>query len=304
MTAILSRDGTRLLSGIESAEQRLRDALAIRRGSYPWSRDYGSRLDVVVDRLLDPAAEARIYAAVAEAVAHPPNGLADVTLREVRLHQDPASPDRVEVEVDAEWTDASGQVTPIGVRQALASPGRRDIWDPALPLGDISRVYSRGMGWVHDYKFIEGFLNLPFAPSRAWIVGGGAGSISTCNIRIRRPPESCQLRLRLRVDAERDDYPGPDLHPVVLRWLALVLRHPLSGAIGVFPSRGIYDLSEPYNWVFDASFSARLYRWSQPLFARNVRDIEGALVLLDPASPIGLGDATTAPIAPDFQVAP
>lgn len=121
MNPVLARDGTRLLAGIESAEQRLRDALRVRRGSYPFSRDYGSRLADLLDRTLGPDTEARIYAAVAEALAHAPNGLADLALREVRLTLDPEHPHRPTLDVVADWTGADGQVTPIGVREALAA---------------------------------------------------------------------------------------------------------------------------------------------------------------------------------------
>lgn len=115
---VMSRDGTRILSGRESAEQRLRDALGITRGSYAFSRDYGSRLADVVDANLDEDTEAAIYAAVADTIAAPANGLGDLRLRSVRVQ---ASRGRVEVDVDGEWVDASGAVTPIGIREQLAA---------------------------------------------------------------------------------------------------------------------------------------------------------------------------------------
>ena len=114
----MARDGAALLSGAESARQRLRDALAIERGTYPFARDYGSTLGLIVDRNVDTALEARVYAAVADAVAHPPNGLDDVALQEVRLYQ---SPGLVEVQVRAEWVSEAAERTPIGVRQTLAA---------------------------------------------------------------------------------------------------------------------------------------------------------------------------------------
>ena len=115
----MTRDGTQLIAGAESARQRLRDALAIERGSYPFNRDYGSLLGDLTDRNVDTALEGRVYAAVADAIAHPPNGLDDVALQEVRLYQDG---DLVEVQVLAEWIDDARERTPIGIRQGLLPP--------------------------------------------------------------------------------------------------------------------------------------------------------------------------------------
>ena len=122
MVQVMSRDGTGILDGAESASQRLGDALRIRRGTYPWLRDYGSLLDDLVDLNIDRAFEGRVFAAVAETVAHPPNGLADVALREVRVYQDPDNPDRTEIEVLADWIDPDGEAAAIGLRQRLAAP--------------------------------------------------------------------------------------------------------------------------------------------------------------------------------------
>lgn len=138
MTSVLAGSGARLLAGRESVEQRLTDALRIPRGSYPFSRDYGSLLDDVVDRDAGPDLESEAYAAVAEALAHAPNGLSDVRLVEVRLAHDPAELSRIEVSVDAEWTDATGQVTPIGIRQQLGAAGEdrtgeAGVWAIHLP---------------------------------------------------------------------------------------------------------------------------------------------------------------------------
>ena len=122
MAQVMSRDGTRILDGAESARQRLGDALRIRRGTYPWLRDYGSQLADLVDRNVDRDFEAQVYAGVASTVAHPPNGLADIILREVRLHQMANAPDRIEVEVFAAWIAPDGSAGEIGLRQSLAEP--------------------------------------------------------------------------------------------------------------------------------------------------------------------------------------
>ena len=118
---IMAHAGDHLLGGTDSARQRLADALRIPRGSYPFNRDYGATVVDLIDRPLDGAAEAAVFAAVAETLAHPPNGLADLALRAVRLEIDPERPGRLEVVVEADWIDAAGQATPIGLRQQLAT---------------------------------------------------------------------------------------------------------------------------------------------------------------------------------------
>ncbi len=122
MTRVMSRDGSRILDGAESARQRLGDALRIRRGTYPWLRDYGSRLDDLIDLNMDGDFETRVYAAVADTVAHAPNGLGDIALREVRLHRDPDGGDLAEVEVFADWIAPDGSGGEFGLRQALGAP--------------------------------------------------------------------------------------------------------------------------------------------------------------------------------------
>ena len=113
LRGLLAAEGDRTLRGSAAAAQRLADALRIQRGTYPLLRDYGSRLNEVVDRR--PAA---LFAAVAETLAHPPNGLDDVELRTVRVA--PRADGVVLVEVDALWAPEPGaEPTPISVREQL-----------------------------------------------------------------------------------------------------------------------------------------------------------------------------------------
>ena len=118
--AVMAHAGDRRLRGAESARQRLADALAVPRGSYPFNRDYGATVADLIDRPLDGAAEAAIFAAVAEAIRHPPNGLADLALRAVRLETDPDRPGRLEVVVEADWMGGD-TIAPIALRQQLAA---------------------------------------------------------------------------------------------------------------------------------------------------------------------------------------
>ena len=115
---VMALAGDRWLGGPESATQRLRDALIITRGSYPAARDYGSNLADVLDRPLQAAGQAALMAAVADAVAHRPNGLDDVRLRSVAVR----TLDGVTtLDIRADWVSESGAITPIGLREQLAA---------------------------------------------------------------------------------------------------------------------------------------------------------------------------------------
>ena len=116
---VLSHDGSRILVGAESAAQRLQDVLRIQRGTYGFARDYGFGGGDLVDVTITPDVQARFFAAVADALSAPRNGLLDVRLRELRIV--PAAEGGAEVEVLAEWESAGGVVTPIGVRSQLAA---------------------------------------------------------------------------------------------------------------------------------------------------------------------------------------
>ena len=113
---LLAHAGDRLLAGAESAAQRLRDALLVARGSYPASRGYGSTIGVALDRSLDSAGGGALAAAVADAVAHTPNGLSDVRLRSVRATADDGV---VTLDVQADWVSRAGALTPISLREQL-----------------------------------------------------------------------------------------------------------------------------------------------------------------------------------------
>ncbi len=71
------------------------------RAGYPWSRDYGSGLDALVDLGIDGAFAARAFAAVARVFRHPANGLADLELVEVRVLG--LAEDRADLVVRARW---------------------------------------------------------------------------------------------------------------------------------------------------------------------------------------------------------
>lgn len=115
--AVLAHAGDRELQGAESAAQRLRDALLVVRGSYPASRDYGSLLAAALDRSLNSAGTGALAAAVADAVAHPPNGLGDVRLRSVGMVADDGV---VALDVRADWVSPEGALTPIDLRERIA----------------------------------------------------------------------------------------------------------------------------------------------------------------------------------------
>ena len=315
----MSRDGTRLISGVESAEQRLADALTIRRGSYPWSRDYGSRLADLADRTLDPATEAEIFAAVAEAVAHPPNGLADVTLRTVRLIREGEHPDRVLVDVQAEWTGADGTVTPIGVRQSLAEGRSWSIWDPDLPLGDLSHVYAQGS----EHTALDAYPWLSIVAGRQSISSLCDGPVTgvLCQLRYFRPPDGIRLHFKLSATyvpgagpprlGHHFNPPGPHLRAGIYPHLAIVYRD-LSGpgehvlilrptALSE-PGSSVYaehvsphDDDETYRWTYDPSTNAAIVAWWDRIWAVPAaqRRAEVAVVWVGPGSVVDLETGTT-----------
>ena len=162
---VMSRDGAQLLDGAESARQRLRDALAVERGSYPFSRDYGSMLGALVDRNVDSAYEARVYAGVADVIAHPPNGLDDIALQEVRLFQ---APGLVEVQVFAEWQGEAGERTPIAVRQSIVDLRTGVANQPATGAPGITGIARVGETLTADAGDVADADGLPAIGTWTW----------------------------------------------------------------------------------------------------------------------------------------
>lgn len=66
-----------LIEGVEELTQRIQRCFKTRRGSLPLDRSYGSNLPSRVDKKITPELEIDIYADVADALAHPPNGFND-----------------------------------------------------------------------------------------------------------------------------------------------------------------------------------------------------------------------------------
>ena len=217
MTAVMSHDGSLVLDGAESARQRLADALRIRRGSYPWLRDYGSLLDELVDRNLDGGFEARVYAAVAETIGHRPNGLSDIALREIRLYQDPERPDRAEIEVLAGWIAPDGTVGEFGLRQELARPRpAAGALYTATPVGlhriDAATGIATRVGAAENYG-----LDAPIVPtSLAW----DRRRLWMCS---RSPGRLYQVGLRDGIAARvrgPDDFGVGESRPTAMTWAA------------------------------------------------------------------------------------
>ena len=300
----MSRDGTRLISGIESAEQRLTDALAIRRGSYPWSRDYGSRLADIVDRTVDSDAEARIFAAVAEAVAHPPNGLADVALREVRLHRLPGHPDRIEIEVAADWRDAAGQITPIGIRHQLAGAPSRSVWD--VPTGHTSHVYVRGVMSVRRRNLgrVRSLLPGDILVPAVMIDGGHVALLGYISVETQpRPVRAPVIRLGLSGSSgEAWKERGPHISPAWLPHLAVAVRSTAGGAFAArisevmqsfVPSQPTFGTDvEPYLWRLPPALYQTVADWIATI-SEIGDDITIALLYVGPGSVVDLASLTT-----------
>ena len=66
---------------------------------------------------MNSAGAAALAAAVADAVAHPPNGLADVRLRSVGATADGAA---VTLDVRADRVSPDGELAPVGLRERIA----------------------------------------------------------------------------------------------------------------------------------------------------------------------------------------
>jgi len=66
-----------LITDAAERKQRLNRCFKTRRGSLPLNRAYGSNLPDRVDRNITPDLAIDIYADVADAIAHPPNGFTD-----------------------------------------------------------------------------------------------------------------------------------------------------------------------------------------------------------------------------------
>lgn len=65
--------------------QRFADAVMTERGELVGARDYGMRLDDLLDRNIDNDFAMRAFARVAEGIQHEPNGLADLKMQSFSL---------------------------------------------------------------------------------------------------------------------------------------------------------------------------------------------------------------------------
>lgn len=136
---VMSRDGTRWLGGVESANQRLADALGIGLGAYPAARDYGMDLDLL-DRDATPALEARIAAEVGRVFQRPANGLSDMALDAVTITA--SDDDVVTVTVRALWRGGAG---------AAGSAASGTPLRPAGPPADALRWRGVPITWRGEF---------------------------------------------------------------------------------------------------------------------------------------------------------
>ena len=68
--------------------QRFEDAVMTERGELVGARDYGMRLDDLLDRNIDNDFAMRVFARVAEGIQHAPNGLTDLQMQSFGLDVD------------------------------------------------------------------------------------------------------------------------------------------------------------------------------------------------------------------------
>ena len=81
--------------------QRFEDAVMTERGELVGARDYGMRLDDLLDRNIDNDFSMRAFARVAEGIQHEANGLTDVKMQSFSL--DIAKDHTVTVVIAARW---------------------------------------------------------------------------------------------------------------------------------------------------------------------------------------------------------
>ena len=81
--------------------QRFEDAVMTERGELVGARDYGMRLDDLLDRNIDNDFAMRAFARVAEGIQHEANGLTDVKMQNFSL--DLAQDNTVTVVIAARW---------------------------------------------------------------------------------------------------------------------------------------------------------------------------------------------------------
>lgn len=73
------------IEGVAWLRQRLADVLTTPLGSRVMHRDYGSRLFELMDQPMSPRWRVQVFAATAEAIANPVNGLPDFKVTAVDL---------------------------------------------------------------------------------------------------------------------------------------------------------------------------------------------------------------------------
>lgn len=102
------------ITGLAYLRQRLADVFNTERGSLVGNRDYGSKLDDLVDRNIDNAFAMRAFARVAQAVLHEPNGLHDLKLKALTLSQ--SDDNTATISLKGIWNDQAVNVTaPLGI---------------------------------------------------------------------------------------------------------------------------------------------------------------------------------------------
>ncbi|EJV5951065.1 hypothetical protein ACOV11_24945 [Vibrio natriegens] len=101
------------IGGLDYLRQRITDALNTPLGSLVGARDYGSRLNEVVDRNLDQSFEMLCYVRVSEAIANPRNGLEDFKLTE--MNATPLGNGQIELDLEGVLTYNGEPVTLEGI---------------------------------------------------------------------------------------------------------------------------------------------------------------------------------------------
>ena len=181
----------------------------------------------------------------------------------------------------------------------------RDLWDPLLPVGDLSHVYARrtfaSPAWTQSSPGVW-WLTLPLFPGAprlpvSWQRTADPVYFTQAAIRPRGPGAAAAIRGRVDLSADpsvRGPAMGPDIGGYLLTGLGWCLRSAAGARLAIrwFPG-DVTDAADPYS--FGVGDVAEAHAW---LTAARTGGgaISFALVWMGAGSVVDLDDFTSIPI--------